>query len=175
MFFSSIGELSITNYTIEEESDGDKDHYFTRIASHHSGALSFRSISQRPIQRVSTLTMFKIWVFIYKTLKYSTEYLDEYDLCKKIIHDVETRLNNKLQRGFPICERWDHPNNRELRWRDKAGRAASKSIRLSSILQSQRTNFDSVWLQKKRSHRQCFGLRWQPSLAFDGKGRAKND
>jgi energy-coupling factor transporter ATP-binding protein EcfA2 len=119
MFFSSIGELIFTKYVTKEESDGDKDHYFVRKTSYHPGALSFGSVSQRPMQQLFTLTVFKVWVFMYETLKYSTEYLDEYDLCEKIIHDVETWLEaTSFKADFQSAKDEIIQTNGELRWRD---------------------------------------------------------
>lgn len=76
------------------------------------------------MQRVFTLTMFKVWVTTCESLEYSTEHLDEYDLCQRIINDVETRLAaTSFNADFHSMKDEIIQTNGELRWRDESGRA----------------------------------------------------
>ncbi len=76
------------------------------------------------MQRVFTLTMFKVWVTMCESLEYSTEHLDEYDLCQGIINDVETRLAaTSFNADFHSMKDEIIQTNGELRWRDESGRA----------------------------------------------------
>ncbi len=136
-FFSSIGELIIKRHAKDEASEGDKDHYIIQITSYHPGALASGGVSQRPMQRVFTLTMFKVWVAMCESLKYSTEHLDEHALCERIINDVGTRLAaTSFNADFQSTKDEIIQTNGELRWRNEPGRAASKSMRLSSALRT---------------------------------------
>jgi hypothetical protein len=86
------------------------------------------------MQRVFTLTMSKVWVAICESLKYSTGHFDEYDLCERIINDVETRLAaTNFNADFHSTKDEVIQTNGELCWRDRSGRAASK---LSSALRA---------------------------------------
>lgn len=57
------------------------------------------------MQRVFTLTMFKVWVAMCESPKYSTGHFDEYDLCERINDVDDPARSNEFQCGFQLYER----------------------------------------------------------------------
>lgn len=86
-----MGSLRIQCYADENMPLDHDDCYLIQITSYHPGALSY-GVSQRAMQRVFNMTMFKVWLTASEALKYSDSTLNGLSLCEQIVGTVERRL-----------------------------------------------------------------------------------
>ncbi len=131
-----MGSLSIRSYADEATPLHHDDCYLIQIVSYHPGALSY-GVSQQPMQRVFSMTMFKAWLTASEALKYSDSTLSGRLICEQIVSSVERWLDQETNfyAQFKMAKDEIDQINDETRWKSPAERLASQLLRKNVAVQ----------------------------------------